>query len=57
MRLARTLPLATLVLFVTTAPAVAQNGINIPFERMTLPNGLDVLLSPDHTVPQVAVNV
>ena len=33
------------------------SGINIPFERMTLPNGLDVLLSPDHTVPQVAVDV
>jgi zinc protease len=31
--------------------------IRIPFERMTLPNGLDVILSPDHTVPRVAVDV
>ena len=29
-------------------------SINIPFERMTLPNGLNVILSPDHTIPQVA---
>ena len=33
------------------------SSINIPFERMTLPNGLEVSLSPDHTVPQVAVDV
>ena len=57
MRPSRTFHLATLVMCVAAAPAVAQNGINIPFERMTLPNGLEVLLSPDHTVPQVAVNV
>lgn len=50
--------LATLV--AVAAPASAQSrsgGINIPFERMTLPNGLEVILSPDHTVPQVAVDV
>lgn len=33
------------------------NAVNIPFERMTLSNGLEVVLAPDHTVPQVAVNV
>src|SRR5450759_3687760 len=32
-------------------------AINIPFERVTLPNGLNVILSPDHTIPQVAVDV
>ena len=62
MRLLRTLHLATLVALVATAPLAAQSrtstsGVNIPFERMTLPNGLEVILSPDHTVPQVAVNV
>jgi len=61
MRPTRTLQLATIALFVATAPAVAQrasdNGVNIPFERMTLPNGLEVILAPDHTVPQVAVDV
>ena len=38
------------------APA-ATGAINIPFEKVTLPNGLVVLLAPDHSVPQVAVNV
>jgi zinc protease len=57
MRPSPTLALATLALLLAADPAVAQNGINIPFERMTLPNGLQIILSPDHTVPQVAVNV
>ncbi|MEP6991663.1 MAG: pitrilysin family protein [bacterium] len=54
----RSLYLATVAALVA-APAFAQarGGVNIPFERMTLPNGLEVILSPDHTVPQVAVNV
>ena len=39
------------------AKAPANSGINIPFEKMTLPNGLTVLLSPDHSVPRVAVDV
>jgi len=61
MRLTRTLRLATIALIVAATPAVAQRagetGVNIPFERMTLPNGLEVILAPDHTVPQVAVDV
>ncbi len=54
----RSLYLATVAALVA-APAFAQarGGVNIPFERMTLPNGLEVILSPDHTVPQVAVDV
>src|SRR5205814_4533668 len=32
-------------------------SINIPFERVTLPNGLEVLLAPDHATPRVAVDV
>ena len=32
-------------------------AINIPYERMTLPNGLQVLLAPDHSTPRVAVDV
>jgi zinc protease len=31
--------------------------INIPFEKYTLPNGLDVILHEDHSVPIVAVNI
>lgn len=61
MRSPRTLlHLATLAAVLATGvPAAAQRGnaINIPFERMTLPNGLEVILAPDRTVPQVAVNV
>ena len=41
----------------TSTPAQSKGDINIPFERMTLPNGLEVILAPDHSVPQVAVNV
>ena len=29
----------------------------IAFEKYQLPNGLTVILSPDHRLPQVAVNV
>jgi zinc protease len=32
-------------------------SVHIPFERMTLANGLNVILSADHTVPRVAVDV
>jgi zinc protease len=60
MRLLRTITVAVLA---TTAamPLAAQSKsgslINIPFERMTLPNGLEVILAPDKSVPQVAVDV
>ena len=37
--------------------AKAADAIRIPFERMTLPNGLTVLLAPDHSTPQVTVDV
>ena len=37
--------------------AAAANDIKLPFERMTLPNGLNVILAPDHSTPQVAVDV
>jgi zinc protease len=49
----------SVALVALAAPALAQSGnaVNIPFERMTLPNGLEVILSVDHTVPQVAVDV
>jgi zinc protease len=39
-------------------PARAQAGeLNLPFERISLPNGLTVILSVDRTTPTVAVNV
>ncbi len=40
------------------APAAASApSIKIPFEKYTLPNGLTVVLSEDHTTPTVAVEV
>lgn len=36
--------------------AAGADAIRIPFETYTLPNGLTVILSPDHTTPTVAVN-
>src|SRR5688500_10094982 len=38
------------------SPALADDP-KIPHERYTLPNGLEVILAPDSTVPLVAVNV
>ena len=60
MRLTGTLPFAVALAVAAGAPAIAQrdsSAVNIPFERMTLPNGLVVILAPNHSVPQVAVNV
>ena len=66
MRSNRVFWLSTLVVLAAGGaprPASAQQAssgsgvINIPFERMTLPNGLNVILAPDHTTPQVAVDV
>jgi zinc protease len=59
MRTLSSLHLATVLTLAAAASAFAQSKstVNIPFERMTLPNGLEVILSPDHSVPQVAVDV
>jgi zinc protease len=35
----------------------AKNQINIPYEKIVLPNGLTVILSQDKSAPTVAVNV
>ena len=38
-------------------PSVAHaQDLNIPFTKTTLPNGMVVIFSEDHAVPQVAVN-
>ncbi|MCL2450521.1 MAG: insulinase family protein [Polyangiaceae bacterium] len=39
------------------APRAEAQTVDIPFIRGILPNGLIVILSEDHSVPQVAVNV
>src|SRR5205085_6953365 len=40
-----------------TSPASAAPSIRIPFEKYTLPNGLTVILSEDHTTPTIAAEV
>ena len=50
---------AAIVLVLAPLPAAAQTGssrISIPYTQFTLPNGLDVILHEDHSVPLVAVN-
>jgi zinc protease len=39
------------------APGAASEIPTIAFEKYTLPNGLDVILSEDHRLPMVAVNL
>ena len=54
---------ATLLSLAAGSPVVAQrqtgaksSAINIPFETYKLPNGLAVVLAPDHSSPTIAVN-
>jgi zinc protease len=42
---------------VSAVPARAADDIAIPFTKTTLPNGMTVLLSEDHTLPKVVVNI
>ncbi len=59
------LGLGLLAVLVVPGPVLAQAGgtatkaapLNLPFERYTLPNGLEVILSPDRQAPVVAVDV
>ena len=53
---ATTLALLALVPTLVSGVASAQE-VNIPFTKTTLPNGLVLIFSEDHTVPQVAVNI
>ncbi|AHG88350.1 peptidase M16 domain protein [Gemmatirosa kalamazoonensis] len=59
MRLTSLLRPTALALAVAVAPPLSAQAtaISIPNERMTLPNGLQVLLAPDHSTPRVTVDV
>lgn len=48
-----------LLVCVSIAPATAQDlsGVDVPYERHVLDNGLTVLIHEDHTAPQAFVNV
>jgi zinc protease len=62
---ARLLCAAVLAFVAAVGPIAAQNRAaqgaadipNIPYEKYTLPNGLDVILRQDHRLPIVAVNL
>jgi zinc protease len=41
----------------TSAGGGSTSHVEIPFEKYTLPNGLEVILHPDHRLPVVAVNI
>lgn len=61
-RLAPALMAGAALQLVPAAPALAQataasSAIRIPFQKYTLPNGLAVVLSEDHSTPTVAVDV
>ncbi len=57
MPVSRSLPLALVALPLFAGRAAAAETITIPFEKYTLPNGLDVILHVDHTVPTVHVEL
>jgi zinc protease len=52
-----TLALASMTPVLIAASAALGQDVNIPCTKTTLSNGLVVILSEDHSVPQVAVNV
>lgn len=45
-----------LALFMTT-PLLAQGPLQFDHEQFTLPNGLNVILYEDHTIPMASVNI
>ncbi len=58
---ARLVSVLIILTFGATAPTMAQNKARklptIPFEKYRLKNGLEVILSEDHTLPLVSVNL
>jgi predicted Zn-dependent peptidase len=53
----RLAPLSLALGAVLLAPAASAQDLNIPFTKTTLGNGMTVILSEDHAVPEVTVNV
>ncbi len=45
------------LLLVGASGSVAQTTLQVPYTHFTLPNGLQVILHEDHSVPLVSVNV
>ena len=49
--------LCALLMLACSLAAAGDTRITVPYTRFTLPNGLDVILHEDHTVPSVTVNI
>ncbi len=49
--------LVALVLAGSGVAVAEEPKVRVPFEKYTLPNGLDVILSEDHSIPFVQVNI
>ena len=57
MRTAANFAFASLLSSVLVTPAALAQNVSIAFQKTTLQNGLIVILSEDHAVPQAVVNV
>ena len=53
----RMLAAGALAVSLHASAASAEDGPSIPFEKYRLPNGLEVILSQDRSLPLVAVNI
>lgn len=51
------LPASLLALALAAAPAASAQGLEIPYKKVTLDNGLQVIIHEDHSDPIVAVYV
>lgn len=51
------LSISLMMIILLAVPAIAQEVPELEFEKYTLPNGLQVILHEDHTIPMAAVNV
>jgi predicted Zn-dependent peptidase len=52
-----TVALGSALLSSSVASVASAQDLKIPFVKTTLPNGLTVILSEDHSVPQTVVNI
>lgn len=55
--LAVALGIGTAVVCAGVPPAFAADALTVPYTQFTLPNGLNVILHEDHSVPIVTVNI
>ena len=53
----RCLLVSALALALSTTPGVQAQSLSVPFTQFKLPNGLNVILHRDTSVPVVSVNV